>query len=134
MRKVIIEKLSLFLFFLVHLHDKFLFSRPLAVIGAYIFPDRKMIFHQMTLDRIEKDEYVLQNTKLSMDASVLRIKTTNSYYVTEDVIRNFSGLGKQPSYNVGGIFMDLVNETFGNMDIQKWYLLPEAYSLSLSLV
>ena len=86
----------------------------------------------MLLDRVENQKFILQNTKLSMDASVLKIKTSDPYYVSDHFI-----LAQQDgkfSFNSGNISMDLVNEVYGNMKKQKWYLLPEAYSLSLSLV
>ena len=46
----------------VTLNEKFVFTRPATVTGAYLFPSGKIIFHQMTLDRVENDEYILQNT------------------------------------------------------------------------
>ncbi|CBY42197.1 unnamed protein product [Oikopleura dioica] len=60
----------------VMLNENFVFSRPLSVTGAYFLPTRRIdgidypeevFFHQMTLDRIENGEYVLQNTQLSVN-------------------------------------------------------------------
>ncbi|CBY15000.1 unnamed protein product [Oikopleura dioica] len=60
----------------VMLNENFVFSRPLSVTGAYFFPTRRIdgidyaeevFFHQMTLDRIENGEYVLQNTQFSVN-------------------------------------------------------------------
>ncbi|CBY19293.1 unnamed protein product [Oikopleura dioica] len=60
----------------VMLNENFVFSRPLSVTGAYFLPTRRIdgidfaeevFFHQMTLDRIENGEYVLQNTQFSVD-------------------------------------------------------------------
>ena len=54
-----------------------MFDRPLTVTGACFLPARTIdgqfvpegvAFHQMTLDRIEKGEYVLQNTQFSTDS------------------------------------------------------------------
>ena len=59
------------------LNENFVFSRPLSVTGAYFLPTRRIdgidyaeevFFHQMTLDRIENGEYVLQNNEISVDA------------------------------------------------------------------
>ena len=52
---------------LVLLHENFVFSRPLTVTGAYLLPNGEVFFHQMTLDRIENNEYVLQNNQFSVD-------------------------------------------------------------------
>jgi len=58
----------------VMLNENFVFSRPLSVTGAYFLPTRRIdgidfaeevFFHQMTLDRIENGEYILQNTQFS---------------------------------------------------------------------
>ena len=58
------------------LNENFVFSRPLSVTGAYFLPTRRIdgidyaeevFFHQMTLDRIENGEYVLQNTQFSVN-------------------------------------------------------------------
>ena len=59
------------------LNENFIFSRPLSVTGAYFIPARtidgvfyneEVFFHQMTLDRIENGEYILQNSEISFDA------------------------------------------------------------------
>jgi len=61
----------------VLLNENFSFSRPLTVTGACFLPARtidgvfnneEVFFHQMTLDRIENGEYVLQNNEISVDA------------------------------------------------------------------
>ena len=122
---------------LENLHKNFEFSRPLTVTGAYQLPDGRIIFHQMVLDRIDKHEFILQNTNLLMDAPVLRIKTSDPYYVTDSKLSDHFILNRQQgklSFNSGNISLDLVNEKYCDMKQQKWYLLPEAYSLSLSLV
>jgi len=116
----------------VILHKNFKFSRPLTVTGAYLYPNGEIVFHQMTLDRVKKRNYVLQNTMMSIDTPLLRIKRENPYYVTDRHISMTSiGFGK-PSYNVDGISMDLVNKDI--METNWWYLLPQAYALTLSLV
>ena len=62
---------------LVLLNENFIFSRPLTVTGAYLLPAstidgmdyaEEVFFHQMTLDSIENDEYVLQNSEISVPA------------------------------------------------------------------
>jgi len=63
---------------LVLLHENLVFSRPLTVTGAIIIPHKiidgidypeKVFFHQMTLDRIENGEYVLQKTQFTDNSS-----------------------------------------------------------------
>ena len=58
---------SLFNNFQVLLHTFFMPTRPLTVTAAYLKPNRDLIFHQMILDRVENDEYVLQNTLFSSE-------------------------------------------------------------------
>ena len=137
------------------LNKNFIFSRPLTVTGAYLVSKGLIKFHQMTLDRIEKCDYVLQNTMMSIDAPVLRIKLDNPYYVTPESTRNLVGPPLAKRFRIptpdriyqklsmkqeslimlhDNESMDMVNENFGDMKKEKWYLLPEAYSLSLSLV
>ena len=69
------------------LNQNFVFSRPLTVTGAYFRPDRtidgifyekEVIFHQMTLDRIENNTFILQNTDFDHSpVSVLFFKNNN---------------------------------------------------------
>ena len=51
--------------FSVTLNEKFSFTRPATVTGAYLYPTGELIFHQMTLDRVQNDQYILQNTDLA---------------------------------------------------------------------
>ena len=52
------------------LNEKFLFSRPLTVTGVIFYKNKsEPDFHQMTLDRIEKNKYVLANTQFSDNSS-----------------------------------------------------------------
>ena len=46
----------------VTLNEKFVFTRPASVTGAFLHSSGEIAFHQMTLDRVENDEYVLQNS------------------------------------------------------------------------
>ncbi|CBY14812.1 unnamed protein product [Oikopleura dioica] len=46
----------------VTLNQNFVFSRPLTVTGAYLFSTGELVFHQMTVDRIENNTFILQNT------------------------------------------------------------------------
>jgi len=133
----------------VILNENFTFIRPLTVTGAYLLPDRvidgdffqeEVFLHQMVLDRIEnefdynKAEYVIQNTSFAEGGPVLKIPKTRAYYVNESMMRNnqtgpneFKFYGPKP-----GDFMWLVNERVGNMQPETWYLLPEAYSITLT--
>ena len=123
------------------LNENFIFTRPLTVTGAYLLPDRVTIFfHQMVLDRIDNEndcfnaEYVIHNTSFGHGGPVLKIPKTRAYYVNESIMRNnqtgpneFKFYGPNP-----GDFMRLVNEKSGNMQPNTWYLLPQAYSITLT--
>ncbi|CBY11116.1 unnamed protein product [Oikopleura dioica] len=119
----------------VFLNENFLFTRPLTVTGAYLLPDHTIFFHQMVLDHVDDitDEYVIQNSSFDHDGPVLRIPKTREYYVNEDVmLQNNTGPGEYKYYGSNGKFMWLVNEDFGNTMKQKtWYLLPQAFSITL---
>ncbi|CBY13853.1 unnamed protein product [Oikopleura dioica] len=125
----------------VLLNENFSFSRPLTVTGAYFLPARtidgvffpeKVFFHQMTLDRIENDEYVLQNSEISVPAQVIKIKKTHPYYAPiHDFNYYYNSQTGLSIYNDGSIKMQLVNELATNMSCETWYLLPQAYSLKL---
>ena len=70
-------------------------ERPLTVTAAYIKPDGELIYHQMILDRVENDEYILQNTLFSNEISSsqnlprLRISRKKRYFTTQDRIARF---------------------------------------------
>ena len=123
---------------LVLLNGNFSFTRPLTVTGALLIPSKGVLFHQMVLDRIDDvaDEYVIQNTLISEGGSVLRISKSNAYYANENLmLRNNPAPGEFKYYGRNGEFMWLVNERFANtMQPNKWYLLPQAYSLTLSRI
>ncbi|CBY31701.1 unnamed protein product [Oikopleura dioica] len=74
----------------VILNQNFVFSRPLTVTGAYfrpnrtidgIFYEKEVIFHQMTLDRIENNTFILQNTNFD-HSPVLVLFIKNNYFQT----------------------------------------------------
>ena len=89
----------------------------------------------MVLDHVDNstDEYVIQNTDFQHGGAVLRIPKTREYYASEDVmLQNRNQYGEFKYYGQNGEFMWLVNEDFGNTTKQNsWYLLPQAYSLTL---
>ena len=140
---------SFLISFLEFLNENFNFTRPLTITGAYLFPKRlidgvmhpeEVIFHQMVLDHIDnpddndKAEYVIANTSFAECGAAIKIPKTRAYYVNEAVMRynrtgpdEFKFYGPKP-----GDFMWLVNERFGNMQPNTWYLLPEAFSITLS--
>jgi len=73
----------------VTLNQNFVFYRPLTVTGAYFHPDRtidgvfyekEVIFHQMTLDRIENDTFILQSTDFD-HSPVLVFFFKNNYFL-----------------------------------------------------
>jgi hypothetical protein len=117
------------------LNVNFRFTRPLTVTGAFLLPDDTVFFHQMVLDRVDDltNEYVLQNTLFEYDGAVLRVPKMREYYASEQMMLMFNtGSGEFKFYGSKGEFMCLVNEDFGNtMKQNTWYLLPQAYSLTL---
>ena len=90
----------------------------------------------MVLDRVDDltDEYVIQNSNFHHGGPVLRIPKTREYYVNEHVmLKNKYGPGEFKFYGQEGEFMWLVNENFKNtMKPNTWYLLPQAYSITLN--
>ena len=128
------------------MNENFTFTRPVTVTGAYLLPDRvidgnffpeEVFFHQMVLDRIENEadynnaEYVIHNTSFGHGGPVLKIPKTRAYYVDEFVMQSNRVGNEFKYYGQNGDFMWLVNERFGNMQPETWYLLPTAYSIIL---
>ncbi|CBY40201.1 unnamed protein product [Oikopleura dioica] len=95
---------------------------------------KKVFFHQMTLDRIENGEYVLQNTQFSVNhPPVIKIKQTRPYYDSSSFVANLFNQTGDNFYDDGVLKMELVNETLF-MKKNCWYLLPQAYSLTLNKI
>ena len=90
----------------------------------------------MVLDHVDDstDEYVIQNSDFEHGGAVIRIPKTREYYAYEDVmLRNNTGPGEYKHFGKNGEFMALVNEDFGDtMKQNTWYLLPQAYSITLT--
>ncbi|CBY34125.1 unnamed protein product [Oikopleura dioica] len=115
----------------VLLHENFVFSRPLTVTGAFLLPNGEILFHQMTLDRIENNEYVLQNNQFSVDhPPVIRIKQRLPYYAIPPFIDHLIYQTGNNIEVVGNIQNVLISERH-NMNANEWYLLPHAYSITL---
>jgi len=115
----------------VLLHENFVFSRPLTVTGAYLLSNGEVLFHQMTLDRIENNEYVLQNNHFSVDhPPVIRIKQRLPYYAVPHFIAHLIYQTGDNIEVVGNIQNVLISERH-NMNSNEWYLLPHAYSITL---
>ena len=93
----------------------------------------------MVLDSIENEfdynnaEYVIHNTSFGEEGPGLTIPKTRAYYVDESVMfNNQTGPNEFKFYGPGPCdFMWLVNERVGNMQPNTWYLLPQAYSITL---
>ena len=116
-------------------------TRPLTVTCVYIHPNRRdPIFHQMILESVENDEYVLQNTLHSKEIiasqrlPLLRIKRGKHYYVDNKTIKNYYDQ-KQGDYmfheanNEVGL---LTSEGKPTMKKEEWYILPNAYEIKLT--
>ena len=118
---------------LVLLHTNFCFSRPLTVTGAYLLIDGSIIFHQMVVDRIENSEFILQNNLIDHSGTQIRIPLSREFYVSygmmEDCFNCFEDL---VYFGPNNEFLSLVNEEFNNMKEDRWYLLPQAYSITLT--
>jgi len=115
----------------VTLNKNFKFIRPVTLTGAYLKSDGEVFFHQMVLDRIENDNFIIQNTQfLANTGAVLRIPVSNPFYVTHEMACRQYHLTGRYVYSTMSEFMELVNERIGNKEVKKWYLLPQAYSLT----
>ena len=99
----------------------------------------------MTLDRVENGEYILQNSDFKNHSpgkkssfprnkarSVIRIPLKNPYYVTFGFVFDLDNRTQSNIYEDSEIKLAVVNEQFGNMDENKWYLHSEAYTIELS--
>ena len=117
----------------VLLHDKFSSTRPLTVTGAYLNSDGSMIFHQMVLDRVENSEFILQNTLINHSGTQIRIPTSREFYASHEMMEDCYNCFNDFVYNgPNNEFLALVNENFNYMEKERWYLLPQAYSIILT--
>ena len=63
----------------------------------------------------------------------MKIEQSRPYYADSGLINNnFNHSTGLSTIDDGVIKMKLVNEQFGNMQVNTWYLLPQAYSLTLT--
>ena len=86
----------------------------------------------MVLDRIENSEFILQNTLIDHSGSQIRIPLTREYYASYEMMEDcYNCYNDYVYYGDNNEFLALVNEQF-NMDTEKWYLLPQAYSITLT--
>jgi riboflavin synthase len=106
----------------------------LTVTGAYKDQNGEVFFNQMILDRVENDEYILQNTlhkgeiEESQRIPLLRIDRQKRYYDGFFHLYNNGDSITKPN----GEFLLLTNEDCNSMNEGEWYLLPEAYSITLT--
>jgi Cu2+-containing amine oxidase len=125
------------------LNENFTFTRPLTITGAYLLPTRfidgnfvpkEVFFHQMVLDRVDDstNEYVIHNTSFNEGGPVLRIPKKNAYYISNPNMMNLNAAGQYKLKGQNGEEWTLVNENVKNtMKPKTWYLLPQAYLLTL---
>ena len=110
-----------------------MFTRPLTVTGAYLNVNGTIDFHQMVMDRIENNEYILQNTLTDHSSSLIRIPQDRKYYadtaMMEDCLNCYNDY---VYYGDNNEVLELVNEKINGMDVARWYLLPQAYSISVT--
>ena len=98
----------------------------------------------MILDRVDQqtDEFLLQNRAFSHDSPVLRIPRSNAFYGTEEAMRENKSSDGEYKDGIGNAYLRyigqkgeirLANEKCEDtMKPNKWYLLPQAYSLTLT--
>ena len=128
-----------------HYHESF-HKRPFTVTAAFLDDVGEVIFHQMVVDRVERRLtpqltyqmfYVIQNSFVNNGESILLIPVRRPYYVNI-VLLNHCVLNPPPfqttvpTYYDGVRLMRVVNEEYGNMEANQWYLLPQAYSIRLT--
>ena len=94
-------------------HEKFTFTRPLTVTGAYLYLDGSIIFHQMVLERIENSNYILQNTLIGHSDPLLRIPLKRQYYASYEMMEDCLNCNNDYVYiGPNNEFCKLVNEHF----------------------
>ena len=122
-------------YFLVLLNENFKFTRPLTVTGVFYRRNQPVFFHQMVLDRVESDHYIVQNNFLKFGGSSLQIPVKQAYYAESNMLRNCSSTTRDSMnrylYENDGVKMFLVNENVNDMKYNNWYLIPQAYSFIL---
>ena len=63
----------------------------------------------------------------------MKIEQSRPYYAESGMVyQNFNHTTGLSTIDNGGLKMKLVNEQFGNMQVNTWYLFPQAYSLTLT--
>ena len=119
--------------FSVLLHETFSFSRPLTVTCA-LKKANEVVFHQMTLDKVENGEYILQNTLEPPSASLIKISLSKRYYAELSMFRSCYDHYSQDFIYRGAnnMLMHLTNETDPSMKTGEWYLFPWAYKITLT--
>ena len=94
----------------------------------------------MILDRVENDEYIIQNTLFSNEISssqndpLLKISRKKRYFTTPERLAIFY------NHNEGDYVWKTPNNEFiyltstgeKTMNKEEWYLLPQAYSIILT--
>ena len=93
----------------------------------------------MILDRVENDQYVLQNTLHSAEIEptqnlpLLRIERQKRYYAETGVFHSCYDQNQRDNIYQGANneFMLLTTTGHSSMNTEEWYLLPQAYSITL---
>ena len=127
------------------LHENFVFDgRPLTVTGVFFKEDPSLrdsepLIHQMLLDRVENNHYILKNNLVNGEYGgvELKINMKDHYYGDyEDLLYVKSCNNDQTNnyiYEKDGEKYKLANEEL-NPDVleeNRWYLFRQAYSISL---
>ena len=86
----------------------------------------------MVLDRIENSEFILQNTLIDHSGSQIRIPLSREFYASYEIMEDcFNCYSDYVYQGPNNEIIALMNEQF-NMETEKWYLLPQAYSITLT--
>ena len=107
--------MNLIICVLVTLHSSFKFSRPLTVTGYWKDANDVVIEHQMVVDRVENNQYVIQNTN---PVELLRIPLNRSLYIGDF----------NEWYSVNGNYV-----TDHKMDNDQFYLGRSAFTVQIKL-
>ena len=97
-----------------------------SVVG---FIDSEITYENEIQPTLEKDGLKVATEILSFEDDVVIIN--DLLFVNSEGVASIQENNKN-DIKRNGMKMKLVNDQFGNMDYDTWYLLPEAYSLTLT--
>jgi hypothetical protein len=116
------------------LHHNFVFSRPLTVTGAFLSEDGTVSLHQMILDKIVNGHFILQNTDFNQgQESEIKISLKKRFYYEYDIFSGYLDARRKDFFcSLDDNEILLTNECHESMNLNEFYLQPEAYSITLT--